>query len=127
MVWGHHSAVCRSMGLRGVRSDGESGRKLWPEPLPCQGGHCVPWLFSSKASLRWLRAGWLLCCAVSLWQCCQSAGVFFEDLAEIVCPSDPPRSRRAFLVQGFFPGFGKTGMDLVAGSVGCGVAYIFEG
>lgn len=89
----------------------------------------MPWLFSSKASLRWLRAGWLLCCpgTFSLWQCCQSTGVFFEDLAAIVCPNDPPRSRRAFSVQGFFSGFGKTGMGLVAGSVGCGVAYIFEG
>lgn len=31
------------------------------------------------------------------------------------------------MCQGFFPGFGKTGMDLGTGSVGCGVAYFFEG
>lgn len=113
--------------LSGVWSDGEIGRELQPEPVPCQS---LPFPGSSLQSIpEMAQAGWLLCCpaAVSLQQCCQSTGVFFEDLAEIVCPSDPPRSRRAFLVQGFFPGFGKTEMDLVAGSVGCGVAYIFEG
>lgn len=38
-----------------------------------------------------------------------------------------PEAEGLFWSKAFFLVFGKTGMDLVARSVGCGVAYTFEG
>lgn len=61
-------------------------------------------LSSPKASLGWLGAGLLLCSpsTVGLQQCCQCAGVAFEDLAEIVCPSDPPGAEGLSWAKAFF-------------------------
>lgn len=98
------------------------GTAAGASPLP-GGALCASALLSE--SIPGVAWGWVA--AVSLWQHYRCAGVAFEDLAEIVCPGDPPGAERLSWAKAFFPGFGKTGMDLGAGNVGCGAAYFFEG